>query len=351
MGDYCNFLEELQEELAGCMYEDCKSPDISVIIPAYNIEDYIIDCLRSVVSQSLKNIEIIVVDDGSTDRTNSIIKMFMHYDRRIHLIEQKNQGVGIAKNNALKIARGECIAFVDSDDIIQHNALETVYEIYKNTKTDIVIFGAFGIYNGKITKCYYDIKRIHERFTGKILPSNLIWNDLFSLPAVAMCKIYNRQFLKENNIFFQEVRRGEDQLFFIKSLLLAARLYIINENIYGYRRKRKNSLTSSRSKKDNSIILNFYAIEDFLKTSNAPYNIKLLILNKYFGKCVSWLGKCEREYKKEYFKELAKLLIYLQDNYPVLMTNKINISPRSRYIMLKFKLLCLLLRRKLNGSK
>ena len=352
MGDYCRFLEELTEELIVTPPPKIKTtPDISVIIPVYNTESYIVECLRSVIHQKLKNIEIIVVDDGSTDKSASIIKMFMQYDWRIKLISQTNQGAGRAKNNALKIAKGKCIAFVDSDDVIDFDALETAYNIYLQTKSDIIIFGAYGLYKNKKTKCYYDIKRVPQKFVQKTLTPKDIFENLFKIPVIAMCKIYDREFLVKNNIFFQEVRKGEDQLFFIKSIILAKTLYIINKNFYGYRRDRKNSLTFAKQKKDKSVIENFYAIEEFLQKKNFQSEVKIKILNRYFDKCVSWLGKCEKNYKQEYFNELKILFNYLQKNYPELLSHQIKLSPYSSYLIIKFKLLCLLLRRKLNGNK
>ena len=352
MGDYCDFLEELTAGLtAAPPPKSLAAPAISVIIPVYNTKNYIIDCLMSVTGQTLKNIEIIIIDDGSTDKSSDIIKMFMQHDCRIKLITQNNRGAGIAKNNALKTARGKCIAFVDSDDILEYKALETAYEIYKQTASDIVIFGAYGILNNKKTHCYYNIKKVQKKFLGKKLKSDILMNDLFSLPIIAMCKIYDREFLEKNNILFQEVRKGEDQLFFIKSILLSKSVYIINENLYGYRKNRKNSLTFAKQKKDKSVIENFYAIEEFLEKGNFQSEIKIKILNRYFDKCVSWLGKCEKGYKKEYFEELKKLLAYLHDNHPELFSHHIQLSPYSKYLIIKFKLLCLLLRRKLNGSK
>ncbi len=354
MGDYCNFLDELTEELIAApppSSQNLTSPDISVIIPAYNTADYIVECLRSVVNQTLKNIEILVVDDGSTDKTNSVVKMFMQYDWRIKLITQRNQGPGIAKNNAIKIARGKCIAFIDSDDILEYDALEKTYKIYEQTKSDIVIFGAYGLCKGKKTKCHYSIKRVPKRLLGKTLTPFSAKDTMFKLPVIAMCKLYDRKFLIENNILFQEVKKGEDQLFFVKSILMANKLYIINQNLYGYRKDRKDSLTYSKLKKDNSVILNFYAIEKFLQTYNINYDIKLKILNKYFNKCVSWLGKCEKSYRNDYFNELRKLIVYLQENHPELSSVNIKLSPYSKYLIIKFKLLYLLLRRKLNGNK
>lgn len=96
-----------------------------------------------------------------------------------------------------------------------------------------------------------------------------------------MCKLYNREFLQNNEIYFQEGCIGEDQIFFIKSMLLAKNSYVTNENYYGYRRSRKNSLTSPKKKKDSSVILNFYVIADFLKSKNYSEKLVEKILNFY----------------------------------------------------------------------
>ena len=113
---------------------------VSVIIPVYNTENYLRACLDSVVNQTLRDIEIICVNDGSTDNSLSILKEYAQKDSRIVLINQKNAGVSVARNNAIAVAKGEYLAFLDSDDWFEPDAVETAYFKISQDKTDVVIF-------------------------------------------------------------------------------------------------------------------------------------------------------------------------------------------------------------------
>lgn len=346
-----NIINKLSKELSSHQFSEIiTTPKVSVIIPAYNVEKYIIECLKSVIFQSLKDIEIIVVNDGSTDNTLEIIKTFMKYDSRIRLIDRENRGVGVVKNDALNHAKGECVSFIDSDDVVEFDMLEKAYNKYNETKSNVVVFGAYALREGKRKKCLYGIEKIPAKFRNKTVFPKDIQKILFKLPLVAMCKIYNREFLLNNNIRFQEGCIGEDQIFFLKAILLSDKIFILNKNLYGYRRNRKDSLTFKKKKENNSVILNFYEIENFVKSSEFSQKLKIKILDKYFGKCVSWLGKCSDEYRGKYFADLEKLHLFLIENYPNLCFDKITIKEKDAYLKLKLKLCCLKMRRLLNGK-
>ncbi|MGY0700883.1 glycosyltransferase family 2 protein [Bacillus subtilis] len=111
---------------------------VSVIIPVYNGEKYLRECLDSVLGQTLKNIEVLIVDDGSTDSTRNILKCYEAVDERVKPIYQANQGPATARNNALKQARGEFVAFIDADDWIERETYATMYEAARENKADIV---------------------------------------------------------------------------------------------------------------------------------------------------------------------------------------------------------------------
>ena len=126
---------------------------VSVIIPVYNTENYLKKCLDSVLAQTLKEIEIICVDDGSTDKSLDIVKRYQEIDNRFIILKQNNQFAGAARNNGLKIARGEYIAFLDADDFYVTNALEQLYEKAKRYKLDF-IKGRFYYLNDKNNDIY-----------------------------------------------------------------------------------------------------------------------------------------------------------------------------------------------------
>ncbi len=339
MGEYNNFIETLNSELELYEYQySFEKPKVTVIIPVYNAEDYIYGCLISIIKQTLKEIELIIVNDGSTDNTFSIISIFGQHDKRIKIINQKNAKTGAARNNALKLAKGEYISFVDSDDKLHKTALEELYKKANLNKSDVVICGAYSVKHNKKGKGYYSIEKIPHYLKNKVLKNNIIKKYIFSFPTTAWGKLYNTNFLIRNNILFQTGCNGEDQMFFIKTMLLADSIYIINKNYYYYLKDRKTSLTYSKQKNDNSVILNFYAIEKFLKKQNIDSNLNYKILNKYFIKAISWLGKCSNKYKTTYFNDLKKLQANLLKNYPTYYWGNLKIKEKDSYISIKIKI-------------
>lgn len=124
---------------------------ISVIVPVYNTEKYIKKCIRSIIEQTLKEIEIIIVNDGSKDKSLEIIKDLMKQDRRIKLINKENEGVSSARNSGIKMAKGKYIQFIDSDDWIEKEFLEKMYDFAEKENVDIVVSDYYEDYsNGKI---------------------------------------------------------------------------------------------------------------------------------------------------------------------------------------------------------
>lgn len=340
MGTFAENIEALSDELI--RYKRSyfiENPKFSIVIPAYNVEEYIYDCLISIIKQSLKDIEIIVIDDGSTDNTYSILSMFSKYDSRIKIIKQNNQKVGTAKNNGLQYARGKYIWFVDSDDVITENCLEDLYKIISSNNPDVIVLGAYNLLtNNKCKIGSYSIEKIAKKYKNKNISKEHLNSIILKLPTITGTKVCKRDFLIKNNILFQEGCSGEDQIHFISSMLLAEKVFISDKNFYKYRRNRKNSLTFSKSKTDNSALMNFYAIEKFLSAQNLYEQFLFKILDKYFIKAVSWLGKCHSDYKQNYYNELKLLLDYLKENYPHQYWGYLNIQKSDSYLMLKLKI-------------
>ena len=125
---------------------------ISVIIPIYNAERYLSDCLESIVNQTFKDIEIICINDGSKDKSEQIIKQYAEKDKRIILLNQKNEGAGPARDKGVEISKGEYLSFIDSDDFFHFRTLEIVYNNIKNYKSDVIWFQYFQFKNKKQLK-------------------------------------------------------------------------------------------------------------------------------------------------------------------------------------------------------
>ena len=146
-----------------------RSPKISVIIPVYNTEKYLRQCLDTVVAQTLKDIEIILVDDGSTDDSLLICREYARKDDRIHVYHQENQGAGPARNYGIKVAKGQYFSFLDADDLFKLDMLERLYDKCSVTDSDICICRSKGIRNKKIETMMWTLRK------------DFLWSNVFSL--------------------------------------------------------------------------------------------------------------------------------------------------------------------------
>lgn len=216
-----------------------KKPLISVIIPVYNGENSIEKCIESVLNQEYSNIEIIIINDGSTDNTNKIISKYN--DRRIKIINQNNSGVSTSRNNGLEIANGDYITFIDSDDFVDKKFLKSALKRAVDNDLDIVIGGVQKVFNNK-RKNYiidnYDLKIYNEsdlcELEKKIIGYNCNYMELnnvfFSGPV---CKLFKKECIK-NNRFVSSIKNGEDTLFNLDVIRLCKKIGIINEIWYYY---------------------------------------------------------------------------------------------------------------------
>lgn len=204
-------------------------PKISVIIPCYNVESWVERCLESVLNQTLQDIEVICIDDKSTDATAQILKKIAAKDKRMQvLLHEKNSGAGIAQNTGLKQAKGEYIGFVDPDDYIDLDFYEKLYANAKTNKTDIV------------KACLWQ--------TDKDTPSTdlneYIQQNIAFFYGQYTTAIYKRSFLTKHNIYFPtDVITGQDAVFLTNVVIYKPSIKIINDTFYRYYR-REGSLDS-----------------------------------------------------------------------------------------------------------
>jgi glycosyltransferase involved in cell wall biosynthesis len=200
---------------------------ISIIIPVYNVGIYLKQCLDSVLSQSLRNIEIICINDGSTDNSLEILKEYEKKDNRIIIISRENKGVAVSRNEGIQIAKGEFVIFMDSDDWYPTKSVLT--ELYDNAKKNnaLICGGSLSIYdNGKTI---YGKKETKFKETGFIEYRDYQYSYFFHR------FIYNREMLINNNIFFPQYIHYEDPPFLIKAMLTANKFYAIESIVYTHR--------------------------------------------------------------------------------------------------------------------
>lgn len=216
---------------------------ISIILPVYNGEKYIKKAIESVLMQSLDDFELIIINDGSTDNTAEIINSFD--DKRIILLNQPNQGPGQARNNGLKIACGEYVMFLDSDDWFCKDALDIAYSHSKSNSTDITIFQIIKYYDGKFSQNdWFNLNSFDESFENRVFNPHECKDFLFDISVSACQKIFNREFLSKINANFPKGIYFEDMPFFFYTFLKAERISIIRKHLY-VRRKHSGSITQS----------------------------------------------------------------------------------------------------------
>ena len=227
---------------------------ISVIIPVYNMARYLPECLDSIVRQTLNDIEIIAVNDGSVDDSLLILKQYANEYKIITILSQQNQGAGVARNNGIRHARGKYIAVMDPDDYYpQNDCLEVLYNAAE--EHNVLICGGIimGNYNGE--RHLWDKTETRAFYCNKLIDVN----DYLEIYGHQRY-IYNTDLIKENNIFYLTCRRYEDQVFALNALVCAKKFYGVNKVVYEYRRGYKKTKYTMEISRD---IL--YGIKETLK--------------------------------------------------------------------------------------
>ncbi len=229
---------------------------VSVIIPVYNVELYLKKCLDSIINQTLKDIEIIVVNDGSPDNSQKIIDEYKKKDKRIVSLIKENGGQGSARNLGLKKASGEYIAYIDSDDWLDSNMLERLYEKAVMKDSDIVICGYKNIYPTRTEDFLLDEKLMNDTIQGK--------NSRLFNPIGTWCKLYKRKFLLESDILFTTDKVWyEDLSYTVKLLVLTDKIEYANLPMYNYLIRENSTMNNSKILKNLDLLIAFNDIIDF----------------------------------------------------------------------------------------
>lgn len=223
---------------------------VSVIMPIYNSEKYLRQCLESVVNQTLKEIEIICVDDGSTDSSLKILEAFAKHDSRIKILRQQNLFAGTARNNGMNNAAGKYLVFWDSDDIFAKNALKAMYAQCEKHSADICVCAGKRLDNasGKIyrTRIYLNKKNIRCSVPfSKESNGSHIFNFTTNVP---WNKMFLRSFILENKLEFQNIPQANDAYFVMTALFLAKRITTVSTPLITYREDNPESITGKVSK-------------------------------------------------------------------------------------------------------
>ena len=303
---------------------------VSIIIPVYNVEKYISECLDSVINQSLKDIEIICIDDCSTDNSYNILLEYSKKDNRIKVLKnEENKSAGPTRNIGMKIAQGEYISFIDSDDYISLNYLEDLYNTAKKYDSDVVntlnmcidvkgkIFDAWFNINSFLSKNELNKSKEYESNTNNNL-INICIRNKYLITFNPVNKLYRRNFLFDRELFFMDNKFvAEDADFNIRVILNSPKLSYNNKPAYYYR-KRLNSLMSNVN---NNIESQIKAIEHMYNTINYckekfPEQLECLYSKIWMAPLHIFmkLSYLDKERFFDYFKKLAQS-IYIDEKY------------------------------------
>lgn len=284
-------------------------PKVSVILPVYNVAPYLRQSLDSIIAQTLQDIEIICVDDGSTDESGKILDEYKEKDSRIKVVHKKNAGTGAARNDGLKLATGECIGFVDPDDWILPNMYERLYEILQEKQLDIVMFTP-DVFNDKTKKhegfLYFQNSNFPDFLDNRIFNKDDI--SPFSYPMCVWNKLYTKKLFDENNIDFAEGLDFEDHKVIFKSLFTAKRIYFIREKLYVYRHSREGSILSDNDTRMFDHIKIYDIVENILKETGNWEKFHLDFLRYKVHNILYYYTMIKPQYKKDYYDKMAKSL-------------------------------------------
>lgn len=315
-------------------------PKVSVIIPVYNVERYLRECLDSVTNQTLTDIEIICVNDCSPDNSLHILQDYAQKDGRIKIINlEKNVGQGIARNIAIEKVLGEYIQFLDADDWLNVNAFEKLYNYAKKMNVDYVEY----TYN----KYFEDTGEIRYRALKIDMPENQCFSYsfsekyLFHNPMFVTNKFYNANFIKQNNIKFGGHKLGEDHIFNIHTRILGSKAAFIDAPVYNYR-IRQDSACHSVNPETLKLIDVMSIVRDLLCKYNLieaeldnynNYVVNICVLNylrtpkylrkEYDNRVKVFLGDLlYKEYKRRFYKRHSKFYKFTQKIFSVKNKNK-----------------------------
>lgn len=241
------------------------APKISVIIPVYNVEQYLVECLDSILNQTFKDIEIICVNDGSTDTSLNILKDYIEKDNRIIIISQQNHGLSASRNIALKHARGKYVYMIDSDDYLRLDALEKLYNTCETKNLDLLFFDNVRFYDmgdGKTEEAEQLVRKEYSGVYDGVTFIKTLKDDKAYLTSACLVFLRN-DLLTDNNISFYEGIIHEDELFCFHILMNASRVSHTSDKFY-YRRLRPGSIMTSTVSHKN-VIGYFITMEEIMR--------------------------------------------------------------------------------------
>lgn len=323
-----------------------EQPLVTIVVPVYNVERYLDQCIESLVSQTYKNLEIILVDDGSLDSSSEMCDDWSERDARIKVVHKVNEGLGMARNTGLELATGKYIFFFDSDDYVDVTIVEKCLQSAEANQADVVIFGRNEVYeDGRVIQKYINSDKLlfrDEEVRGDILPGMFTYDKGFGVSAwgkmyrLETIMRFGKKFLSERDII------SEDAYFATDLFSEISTVSIVRECLYFYR-KRNNSLSreyrKDRHEKNNEF---FVKTQELINLHNLPYKVLNHLAARYQMYCIADMKQIVAAdiARREKQSELRK--IYKDDTLRESLTNESlrlhSLSLEIFFKLLKFKL-------------
>lgn len=235
---------------------------ISIIVPVYNVENYLDACMRDIMNQTYSNIEIVLVDDGSTDNSGEMCDYYARIDGRIKVIHKKNGGLSDARNEGIVQANGNYIMFVDSDDVVSYKLVEYLCKLVKDNSADIAICDLVHCYSNK--KIFFEEETNIELFEPEDAIVEMLYQKSFLVSATG--KLFRKEYFKEN--LFPKGMLFEDSAIMYRLFDKANKIVYGNAKLYGYMHREGSITTAKFSKKDCDILIICDQLIEYMKHRN-----------------------------------------------------------------------------------
>lgn len=332
------------------------TPKVSIVVPVYNVEKYLKRCVQSLLSQTLKEIEVILVDDGSPDKCPEICEEYVQKDSRVRVIHKKNAGLGMACNSGLEVAIGEYVAFCDSDDWVDNTMYEALYNAAKENNAQMVFSGIRTVDErgtGKLMsvadryKVYNESEKIEELALDMIASPPQTKQER-RIPMSAKIVLYERKMLIENNIRFESERRmiSEDLLFNLDCLSKSKVVVEIPKVFYNYYVNSASLTGVVRKDRCEKYLILYNEILSRYDIKNPRFKTRVnrMLIGYVRDEIVriSLNKKLSIKEKREVILKIAKFPIWreIYDTYPV---NQMPMHHRLYFVALRFNLISLLI--------
>lgn len=290
---------------------------ISIISPVYNMEKYLEDCIKSILSQDYADFEVLFVNDGSSDSTLEILRKYEQQDSRIRVFDKINEGQGVARNYALQFAKGDYVLYLDPDDWLEEGALRKIYNKFQEDNYDVIFFNAYRYYQETgVKNPYRFIDCFYTRFKNHVFNSENAADILFETNGLCF-KAYNKDFLVNNNIKYTATKYIEDSEFFIRVVLAAKKMVCMDEFIYNYR-IHKTSSSSTTHQNIDIFEKTFYICEKiFIEYYTKETNQVLLssFLKNRITQLFYHYNKVNNDNKKEFYNMMRRIFVHIKKTY------------------------------------